>query len=50
VTKPSDVADAPVPEWKKKALAMGDKLDPNAAPFGGSWNMESSLSATEKKD
>uniref|UniRef100_A0A6U3YRG6 Uncharacterized protein n=1 Tax=Ditylum brightwellii TaxID=49249 RepID=A0A6U3YRG6_9STRA len=33
-----------VPEWKKKAMAMDN--DPTAAPFGGSWNMESSMDAT----
>uniref|UniRef100_A0A7S4W9J5 STI1 domain-containing protein n=4 Tax=Ditylum brightwellii TaxID=49249 RepID=A0A7S4W9J5_9STRA len=33
-----------IPEWKKKAMAMDN--DPMAAPFGGSWNMESSMDAT----
>jgi hypothetical protein len=32
-----------VPAWKKKAMAA----DPNAAPFGGSWNAESNISATK---
>mmetsp|Transcript_18585 Transcript_18585/g.28704 ORF Transcript_18585/g.28704 Transcript_18585/m.28704 type:complete len:134 (-) Transcript_18585:199-600(-) len=38
-----------VPAWKKKALEEG-ATDPMAAPFGGSWNVESSLSASDKKD
>ena len=34
-----------IPAWKKRALESGN--DPNAAPFGGSWNTESSLDATK---
>jgi len=34
-----------MPAWKKQALASGG--DANAAPFGGSWNTESSLDATK---
>jgi len=34
-----------VPAWKRRALEKGD--DPNTAPFGGSWNTESSLDATK---
>jgi len=30
-----------IPEWKKKAM----DADPTAAPFGGSWNQETSTSA-----
>ena len=32
-----------IPAWKKKAL----DADPNAAPFGGSWNTESNITATK---
>jgi len=32
-----------MPAWKKKAL----ESDPNAAPFGGSWNTESNVSASD---
>ena len=32
-----------VPAWKKIAM----DADPNAAPFGGSWNTESSMAATK---
>ena len=38
--------DDDIPAWKKKAMEMGD--DPMAAPFGGNWNVESSLSAKDK--
>jgi hypothetical protein len=34
-----------IPAWKKRAMETGD--DPMAAPFGGTWNMESSLSASD---
>jgi hypothetical protein len=34
-----------VPAWKKQALEAGN--DPMAAPFGGNWNTESSLSASD---
>ena len=34
-----------VPEWKKRAMESG--ADANAAPFGGSWNTESTTSATK---
>lgn len=36
-----------MPAWKKKAMEIGD--DPMAAPFGGNWNAESSLSAKKDK-
>jgi len=39
VTSEIEVDDTPIPDWKKKALEQN--LDPTAAPFGGSWNMES---------
>jgi len=35
-----------VPAWKKKALESGSD-DPMAAPFGGTWNAESSVDATK---
>jgi hypothetical protein len=34
-----------MPSWKKRAMEGGD--DPMAAPFGGTWNTESSLSASD---
>ena len=37
-----------MPEWKKKALAAGS--DASAAPFGMSWNTESTVSATEASE
>ena len=37
-----------IPAWKKRAMESGDN-DPMAAPFGGTWNTESSLSATDTK-
>merc|ERR1712021_228784 len=36
-----------MPVWKKRALESA--ADPNAAPFGGDWNTESSTSATADK-
>ena len=39
--------DEEIPAWKKQALEAGD--DPMAAPFGGTWNAESSLSAKDHK-
>ena len=30
-----------IPEWKKKVMYA----DPNTAPFGGNWNIESSMDA-----
>jgi hypothetical protein len=36
-----------IPAWKKRAMESGAS-DPTAAPFGGNWNMESSLSASGK--
>jgi hypothetical protein len=36
------MASDDTPAWKKAAL----EADPNAAPFGGSWNAESNLSAS----
>ena len=38
-------AEDDMPAWKKKAL----EADPMAAPFGGNWNTEASLSATDDK-
>lgn len=38
--------DEDMPAWKKNAL----KSDPSAAPFGGTWNAESSVSASKRKD
>ena len=35
-----------IPEWKKKAM----DADPNACPFGGSWNAESSVDATAPEE
>lgn len=32
-----------IPDWKKKAM----DADPNAAPFGGTWDKEASVSASE---
>jgi hypothetical protein len=40
-----DVKDVEVPEWKKKALAAN--VDATSAPFGMSWGVEESTSATE---
>jgi sirohydrochlorin cobaltochelatase len=37
-----------VPAWKKRALEVGAS-DPVAAPFGGTWTTEASLSATDDK-
>jgi hypothetical protein len=36
-----------MPSWKKRALESG--ADAGAAPFGGSWNTESSVNAEESK-
>jgi len=47
LTDLSELKDAPIPEWKKAALK--EKLDPMAAPFGGNWNVESSVSASDQK-
>ena len=41
--------DEDVPAWKKKALESGSD-DPMAAPFGGSWNTESSMDAKSGKN
>jgi len=41
----NDVKDVEVPEWKKKAMAAN--ADASAAPFGMSWGVEESTSATE---
>lgn len=38
-----------VPAWKRRALETGN-IDPMAAPFGGNWTAEASLSATGDKD
>mmetsp|Transcript_14630 Transcript_14630/g.31536 ORF Transcript_14630/g.31536 Transcript_14630/m.31536 type:complete len:185 (-) Transcript_14630:1461-2015(-) len=40
--------DEDIPAWKKKAMESSND-DPMAAPFGGSWNMESSVDATADK-
>ena len=40
--------DDDIPAWKKKAMESSND-DPMAAPFGGSWNMESSVDATADK-
>jgi hypothetical protein len=40
-----DVKDVEVPDWKKKALAAN--VDASSAPFGMSWGVEESTSATE---
>lgn len=39
------MSEEPVPEWKKNALK--EQLDPSAAPFGGNWTLETSVSATK---
>ena len=41
--------DEEIPAWKKKALESG-ATDPMAAPFGGDWKAESSLSASDKME
>lgn len=38
-----------MPAWKKKALKSGAGSDPMAAPFGGDWKTEASLSASKDK-
>ena len=38
-----------MPAWKKKALESG-AADPTAAPFGGDWKGEASLSASDKME
>eukprot|EP01082_Thalassiosira_pseudonana_P015073 g13378.t1 g13378 contig8:552119-554295(+) len=38
--------DDDVPAWKKKAM----DADPNAAPFGGTWDAEASVDATADKE
>lgn len=38
-----------IPAWKKLALESGAAADPLAAPFGGDWKTETSVSATEAK-
>jgi len=42
-----DRKDDDMPEWKQKAMAAGAS-DPSMAPFGGSWNSESSTSAEDE--
>ena len=44
----SDKMDEDIPAWKKRAMESGNN-DPMAAPFGGNWNTESSLSASDDK-
>lgn len=46
ITSKEDVKDIEVPEWKKRAL-QAEATDPQAAPFGMSWNKEGTISATE---
>jgi hypothetical protein len=47
LTKPDDVKDVPLPEWKKKALATaGATTTAVDAPFGGSWSTEAAVAAT----
>jgi hypothetical protein len=47
LTKPDDVKDVPLPEWKKKALATaGVSTTAIDAPFGGSWSTEATVAAT----
>lgn len=49
LTKPDDVKDVPLPEWKKKALATAaTAATSDAAPFGGSWTTEATVAATAK--
>mmetsp|Transcript_62141 Transcript_62141/g.72670 ORF Transcript_62141/g.72670 Transcript_62141/m.72670 type:complete len:689 (-) Transcript_62141:16-2082(-) len=45
ITTAEDVKNIPMPAWKKRALAQQEpqKAEENSAPFGGSWNIESSL-------
>lgn len=43
-----DETKGEMPAWKKRALESGAN-DPMAAPFGGTWGAESSMSATEDK-
>ena len=38
--------DDNIPEWKKKAMDS----DPTAAPFGGSWNAETEVNASEETE
>lgn len=38
-------ADDEMPAWKRQALEAGS--DPTAAPFGGTWDTGSSLSASD---
>ena len=40
-----DVKDVEVPEWKKRA--MESNADPKVAPFGMSWNIEGTISASQ---
>lgn len=47
LTTPDDVKDMPIPEWKRKALQIMTHSSANAAPFGGSWELESSLSVVD---
>jgi len=42
-SKDEDKKDSSVPAWKKQAV----EGDPMAAPFGGSWNAESNVSAKD---
>lgn len=50
LTTAEDVKDLPVPVWKQKALET--QTDSSIAPFGGSWNVEStaSVGTSEKGD
>jgi len=46
VTTEEDVKDVEIPEWKKKAISKG-MTDASAAPFGMSWDKETSASVTD---
>lgn len=47
LTTPDDVKDMPIPDWKRKALQLMTHSSANVAPFGGSWELESSLSVVD---
>jgi len=47
LTNADDVKDVPLPDWKKKALASAGTTNADAAPFGGSWNVEASVAASD---
>jgi len=47
LTSAEDVEDVEIPAWKKLALEKENNDDTSAAPFGMSWNTESTTSATD---